>query len=295
MTSKRVLLLVNPKSRRGAEARADVVQMLSARGFSLILPSAEEMKDCSALIRRYAREAELVIVGGGDGSLNAAAPGLLDAQLPFGILPLGTANDLARTLGLPVTLEGALDVIVAGNTRRIDVGMVNDKPFFNVASLGISAQLAMSLTSQEKKRFGQFGYALAGLRVLLNARPFKALIIGPGTTARVRSYQIAVGNGLYYGGGMAVAEHASIDDGQLHLYSLEVKEVWKLALMAPAFRAGRHGTYQEVRVEDGSRFEVRTRKPKPINADGEIITHTPAVFGVRPAALDVFVPLVPMA
>lgn len=295
MTSKRVLLLVNPKSRRGAEARADVVQMLSARGFSLILPSAEEMEDCSALIRRYAQEAELVIVGGGDGSLNAAAPGLLDAQLPFGILPLGTANDLARTLGLPVTLEGALDVIVAGNTRRIDVGMVNDKPFFNVASLGISAQLAMSLTSQEKKRFGQFGYALAGLRVLLNARPFKALIIGAGTTARVRSYQIAVGNGLYYGGGMAVAEHASIDDGQLHLYSLEVKEVWKLALMAPAFRAGRHGTYQEVRVEDGSRFEVRTRKPKPINADGEIITHTPAVFGVRPAALDVFVPLVPMA
>jgi YegS/Rv2252/BmrU family lipid kinase len=295
MTSKRVLLLVNPKSRRGAEARADVVQMLSARGFSLILPSADEMEDCSALIRRYAQEAELVIVGGGDGSLNAAAPGLLDAQLPFGILPLGTANDLARTLGLPVTLEGALDVIVAGNTRRIDVGMVNDKPFFNVASLGISAQLAMSLTSQEKKRFGQFGYALAGLRVLLNARPFKALIIGPGTTARVRSYQIAVGNGLYYGGGMAVAEHASIDDGQLHLYSLEVKEVWKLALMAPAFRAGRHGTYQEVRVEDGSRFEVRTRKPKPINADGEIITHTPAVFGVRPAALDVFVPLVPMA
>ncbi|MDB5509586.1 MAG: lipid kinase [Hyphomicrobiales bacterium] len=294
MTSKRVLLLVNPKSRRGAEARADVVQMLSARGFSLILPSADEMEDCSALIRRYAQEAELVIVGGGDGSLNAAAPGLLDAQLPFGILPLGTANDLARTLGLPVTLEGALDVIVAGNTRRIDVGMVNDKPFFNVASLGISAQLAMSLTSQEKKRFGQFGYALAGLRVLLNARPFKALIIGPGTTARVRSYQIAVGNGLYYGGGMAVAEHASIDDGQLHLYSLEVKEVWKLALMAPAFRAGRHGTYQEVRVEDGSRFEVRTRKPKPINADGEIITHTPAVFGVRPAALDVFVPLVPM-
>lgn len=293
MTSKRALLLVNPKSRRGAEARADVVQMLSAAGFSLILPSAEEMEDCPALIRRYASEADMVIVGGGDGSLNAAAPGLLDAQLPLGILPLGTANDLARTLGLPPTLEGALEVIMAGRTRRIDVGMVNDKPFFNVASLGISAQLAMSLTSQEKKRFGQFGYALAGLRVVLNARPFKALIIGPRTTARVRSYQIAVGNGLYYGGGMAVAEHASIDDHQLHLYSLELKEVWKFVLMARAFRAGRHGTYQEVRVEDGSRFEVRTRKPKPINADGEIITHTPAVFKVLPAALEVLVPLAP--
>ncbi|MBX9740362.1 MAG: lipid kinase [Beijerinckiaceae bacterium] len=290
MTSKRVLLLVNSKSRRGEESRAQVVQSLSARGFSIVLPSAQEMEDCSALIRRRAQEVDLILVGGGDGSLNAAAPGLLDVQRPFGILPLGTANDLARTLGIPPTIEQALEVIVGGHTRWIDVGMVNDKPFFNVASLGISAQLAMSLTSQDKKRFGQLGYALAGLRVLLNARPFSALIIGPRTSARVKSYQIAVGNGLYYGGGMAVAEHASIDDHQLHLYSLEIKEVWKLALMARAFRAGRHGAFQEVRVEDGRRFEVRTRKPKPINADGEIITHTPAVFSVRPSALEVFVP-----
>lgn len=290
MQGKRVLLIVNAQSRRGAECLPLVVQRFNAQDFSVVLPSAEEMKDCSGLIRRSRGEVDLIVVGGGDGSLNCAARGLLEARLPFGIIPLGTANDLARTLGVPITLDAAIDVICAGHTRRIDVGDVNGHPFFNVASLGMSAELAMSLTSQEKKRFGQFGYALAALRVLMRARSFSARIIGPNSSVRVRSYQIAVGNGRYYGGGMAVQEHASIDDHQLHLYSLEVSDVWKLVLMAPAFRAGRHGTYQEVRVEDGHRFEVRTRRPMPINADGEILTRTPAVFSIHPAALDVFVP-----
>jgi diacylglycerol kinase (ATP) len=290
MQGKRVLLIVNAHSRRGAESLPLVVQRFSEQGFSVVLPSAEEMKDCSGLIRRSRGEVDLIAVGGGDGSLNCAARGLLDAGLPFGIIPLGTANDLARTLGIPVTLEAAIDVICAGHMRRIDVGDVNGHPFFNVASLGMSAELAMSLTSQDKKRFGQFGYALAALRVLMRARSFSARIIGPHSSVRVRSYQIAVGNGRYYGGGMAVQENASIDDHQLHLYSLEVSDVWKLVLMAPAFRAGRHGTYQEVRVEDGHRFEVRTRRPMPINADGEILTQTPAVFSIHPSALDVYVP-----
>ncbi|MDB5650255.1 MAG: lipid kinase [Hyphomicrobiales bacterium] len=290
MPGGRVLLIVNAQSRRGAESLPLVLQRFNEHGFQVILPSPEEMKDCSALIRRLRGEIDLVAVGGGDGSMNCAARGLLEAELPFGIIPLGTANDLARTLGLPVTIEAAVDVICAGHKRRIDVGDVNGQPFFNVASLGLSADLAMSLTSQDKKRFGQLGYALAGLRVLMRARSFSALIVGPHRSVRVRSYQIAVGNGRYYGGGMAVHENASIDDHQLHLYSLEVSDVWKLVLMAPAFRAGRHGTYQEVRVEDGNRFEVRTRRPMPINADGEIITQTPAVFSIRPSALDVFVP-----
>lgn len=293
MQGRRVLLIVNGQSRRGAESLPQVVQLLTARGYAMILPSPEDLKDCPDLIRRHKDSVDLVIVGGGDGSLNAAAPGLLDAGLPFGILPLGTANDLARTLGLPVTIEGALDVIVGGHTKKIDVGVVNERPFFNVASLGISAELAMSLSSQDKKRFGQLGYALAGLRVMTRARPFRALISGPGGVARVRSYQIAVGNGRYYGGGMAVHENASIEDHMLHLYSLEVKDVWKLVLMAPAFRAGRHGAFSDVRAVDGERFEVRTRKPRPINADGEIITQTPAIFTVRREALEVFVPAVP--
>lgn len=290
MAPRRVLLIVNSKSRTGAESLPTVMTALAARGFSVLLPSEEDMRDCAGAIRRMKDEVDLIVVGGGDGSLNCAAPGLLEAGRPFGIVPLGTANDLARTLELPVTIEEAIDVIAAGHTRWIDVGDVNGHPFFNVASLGISADLAMTLTPESKKRFGPLSYPIAAIRVLSRARPFSAEIISPNARARVRSYQIAIGNGVYYGGGMAVHESASIDDHQLHLYSLEMAAVWKLLVIAPSFRAGRHGAWKEVRVQDATRFEIRTRRPMPVNADGEIITTTPAIVSLRPAALEVFAP-----
>lgn len=290
MDRRRALLIINAKSRSGEASLPAVKTAFAAEGFSVLLPSAEEMRDCAAAIRRHKDEVDLIVVGGGDGSLNCAAAGLLEAKLPFGIIPLGTANDLARTLGLPLTIPEAVAVIAAGHRRRIDVGDVNGHPFFNVASMGLSAELALTLTPEHKKMFGPLSYAIAAARVLGRARPFSAEIISPHSRDRVKTYQVAIGNGVYYGGGMAVCEDAAIDDHQLHLYSLEMRAVWKLLVMAPDFRAGRHGAWQEVRVEDGQQFEVRTRRPMPVNADGEIITQTPAIFTMHPAALEVFVP-----
>ena len=89
---------------------------------------------------------------------------------------------------------------------------------------------------------------------------------------------------------MAIEESATIDDGHLDLYSLEVDRVWKLLLMAKAFREGRHGLWEEVRATKGERFEIRTRHPRPINTDGELVTFTPARFNLLPKAITVFAP-----
>jgi YegS/Rv2252/BmrU family lipid kinase len=239
---------------------------------------------------RHADEVDMVVVGGGDGTMNAAALGLAETGLPLGVLPLGTANDLARTLGIPFNLDPAVDVIVAGRTRRIDLGLVNGKPFFNVASIGLSAELAQKLTSDIKRRYGRLGYALVALKVLSQARPFSATIASETETARVKTLQIAVGNGRYYGGGNAVEKDAAIDDAHLDLYSLELQQAWKLALMARSFRYGEHGAWQEVRAVKAQEFDIRTRRPKPVNADGEIVTSTPAHFSIRPGAVTVFAP-----
>ncbi|MCM5558331.1 lipid kinase [Pleomorphomonas sp. JP5] len=288
---ERALILANPHSRSaGAGVDAAAAELRKA-GIDVLRPAWHEGESFSATIGRYRDKADFVVIAGGDGSLNAAAPALIESGLPLGILPGGTANDLARTLGLPLDMVGAARVIAGGRIRAIDVGEVNGKPFFNVASLGMSASLADRLTRETKRRWGRFAYALTATEVLIEARRFGAVIRrDDGDEVAVRSLQIAVGNGRHYGGGMIVEETAEIDDGRLDLYSLEFKDIWKLPFMALAFRKGRHGLAEDVRTMSGTRFEILTRRPMPVNADGEIVTRTPAVFRVLPGAIRAFVP-----
>lgn len=290
MQRRRALLLVNCNSRSGADQLAAAKDRLQAVGIEPVHRDCGTRDDMMALILEHGRNVDLVAVGGGDGTMNAAAPGLMKAGLPLGILPLGTANDLARTLGIAPNLDEAVRVIAAGHTRRIDLGDVNGHPFFNVASIGLSAELAQKLTRDVKRRYGRLGYAVTAFRILASAKPFRATITSQEGSVRVSTLQIAVGNGRYYGGGNAVEKDAAIDDEHLDLYSLELQRAWKLALMARSFRAGEHGAWQEVRAVRAKAFEIRTRHPRPVNADGEIVTETPARFTVTPAAVEVFAP-----
>ena len=287
---RRALLVVNPKARRGGAGLNELVARLEAAGVHVQTTAYDAPAEISPDIERRAADHDAVIVAGGDGTVNAAARGLMATGLPLGVLPFGTANDLARTLGIPFDVARAADVVAGGRLRAVDVGTANGHPFFNVASIGLSATLAKSITPGEKRRFGRLGYALAAFRVLLRARPFSAWITNQGETVRVKTLQIAVGNGRHYGGGNVVEATAAIDDGTLDLYSLEFENVWKLALMLRAFRSGAHGAWEEVRTHRCVEFDIATRKPRSVNLDGEILTETPVHFRIHPQAVRVFVP-----
>jgi diacylglycerol kinase (ATP) len=286
---RKVLLIANARSRRGA-AQDEARLALERSGLAVRVVRTESRNELTPLIIENAADVDAVVAAGGDGTMNGVADGILQTGLPLGILPMGTANDLARTLHLPMDLDAAAAVIAAGRQQRIDVGEVNEHAFFNVASIGLSAELADKLTPERKRRFGRLAYALTALHVLATARPFNASIETKGGTKRVKTMQIAVGNGKYYGGGMAVEAEACIADGRLDLYSLEFRKVWKLLLLAKSFRQGSHGLWQEVRTEKCTSFEIRTRKPRPVNTDGDLVTFTPARFIVKPKAISVFVP-----
>jgi diacylglycerol kinase (ATP) len=287
---RRALMLVNPRARRGTTALDPVISRLESGGIDVSVEKFESPDEVSADIARRGGAFDLAIVCGGDGTINSAARGLLLTGLPMGLLPMGTANDLARTLGIPDDLARAADVIIAGHRRRVDLGEVNGHPFFNVASIGLSAELARGLTADAKKRWGKLGYALAALKVLARAKAFRATIVSPTGEARVKTLQIAVGNGRHYGGGTVIAADATIDDGHLDLYSLEQDSVWKLLLLLGHFRRGTHGAWQEVRTDKSVEFDIRTREPMPVNTDGDIVTYTPAHFLIRPLAIEVFAP-----
>ena len=286
---RRALMLVNPNARRGPQALG-VVPRLAAGGLDVTVEQFTSPAEVSPDILRRAADTDLVIVCGGDGTIAAAGAGLFQSGLPMGVLPLGTANDLARTLGLPLDLNAAADVILRGRTERIDLGEVNGHAFFNVASMGLSADLARGLTQENKRRWGRLAYAFQAVQVLLAARPFEAQVVNRQETVALKTLQIAIGNGRHYGGGSIIHQDASIVDGHLDLYSLDPRAVWKLALLFGAFREGRHGLWAEVQTSKCVEFDVRTRTPRPINVDGDIVTQTPAHFVVRPSAIEVFVP-----
>ncbi|MHB2166329.1 lipid kinase [Alsobacter sp. R-9] len=287
---RRALMLVNPNARQGKTPLDRILERLGAGGIDAAVETFATPDELAADIARRRADMDLVIVCGGDGTINAAARAVMESGLPMGIMPMGTANDLARTLGLPMTLTDAAGVIAAGHTRRIDIGEVNGHPFFNVASIGLSAELAQTLSPDIKRRWGRLGYAIAAAKVLARAEPFSATITSRSGEDRVKTLQIAVGNGRHYGGGNVVEHTAEIDDAHLDLYSLELANVWKLALMLRSFRQGQHGAWKEVRTARCTEFEIRTRRPRPINTDGELVTETPARFVVRPGAIEVFAP-----
>ncbi len=288
--SRRALLLVNRQARRGAMSADIARRLLQQAGFTLVEPAREDTRGYSEIIIAYQHQVDVVIVGGGDGTLNAAAQGLIQCNLPLGILPLGTANDFARTLHIAPNLPDAVRVIAMGNTRSIDLGEVNGHLFLNVSSVGFSASLARNLTSAAKKKWGTAGYALAALKLLRQSRPFRATLQHAGGEERIKTVQFSVGNGRFYGGGMTVEKDAAPDDGRLDAYSLEVKHWWQILALFPALRRGTQGRWGSVRTLSGTAFTLHTRRAHDINADGEIIGTTPAHYRLIAGALQVFAP-----
>jgi diacylglycerol kinase (ATP) len=289
--TRKVLLLINHHARKGKQQIKIAVEKLQALGLELLEEEMPPPEQLSNVIRRYQGQVDTVIIGGGDGTLNAAIAGLIDTQIPLGLLPLGTANDLARTLQIPVELPQACQIIATGTPQPIDIGWVNGQHFFNVASLGLSVKITRQLTKEVKQRWGIFAYAVTAFKVLSKSRLFHAEIrLADGQTHRVKTIQIAVGNGRFYGGGMAVAHDAAIDDERLDLYSLGLQHWWQILALFPLLHRGHHASTPWSESWAGQEFYVQTRRPRSINTDGEITTSTPAHFRVLPKAITIFAP-----
>ena len=286
--SIRALLIINPNSRMGAEADiTEGIQLLESAGFVLIKTESKSAQDTSILIDRHHQEIEMVIVGGGDGSINSAADAVYRHQLTLAILPLGTANDLARSLGLPKDLLEVFKIIAANKHRRIDLGSFDGRYFFNAANIGLGTRVTRALTPEIKKRWGVLSYLYAAFAAFKRNRPFRATIVVDDTHYCVRSIQLAVGNGRFYGGGNLIDESATIEDGSLKLYSLPPQTMWELLMVAPWLRAGKQRQLERIFTAVGRRIEITAHPNREIYADGELASRTPSVFEIIPRAIAV--------
>ena len=284
----RALILTNPNSRNGQADLSAALETLRRGGIEPVMPPS----DCEVTeaIARVADDIDLLIVGGGDGTLHTVINARSNFDLPLGILPLGTANDLARTIGLPMDPQACAQVIVDGRKRRIDLGEINGRYFFNVASLGISTEVTRILNRDLKARFGVFGYLISLWRAAAKRRVIKADLRFEGRRHRCRAIQVSVGNGRHYGGGMTIAADADIDDGMLDVVVVAPQSLFPRVHHLLLFRLGRHELNRDIRHYRVTEIELDTGIALPITTDGELTTSTPARFRVLPKALDVFVP-----
>jgi diacylglycerol kinase (ATP) len=269
----RARLVVNERSRRGRAIRTLVRDELLGRGVEIV---GDGPIDC-------------IVAAGGDGTLVRLIPRAIELGVPVGLIPSGTFNELARTLGIPFEIGAACDAIVAGRTRTIDVARVNGVHYVNEASIGISSRAARLQTGEFKRRFGFLAVISSVLRALWYSRPMEAAVVFGQTLERFRTVQLTIANSSRFGGLFSVGD-AAIDDGWLDLYSVEIEGVREAFSVARAALQGKRQSVPGLRMLRSARFDVQTRRPHRISADGEPAGVTPAVFEVLPKALRVIVP-----
>jgi len=296
MTSRAAVLIVNSGSRTGQADFDEARRLLTDLGLPLL--DAFAVQDPATIPgivdEAIGRGARLVVLGGGDGTVSLVAPRLAGTEVVLGLLPTGTANDLARTLQLPTDLAGACEAVVNGKLVDVDLGRVGDDYFVNVASVGLSVGVTKALSPALKRRVGSLAYPVAAVQAYRRHTPFRARLEFPDGDHEPVDLedllQVAVANGRFYGGGNVAAPEAGIDEGHLDVYAIPrgtARQRWQVArhFVSGAFTERDHVLHLTTRA-----VRLITDPELPINVDGELSASTPVLFGQLRNGLKVMIP-----
>ena len=293
---KGAALIVNARSRTGERAFEEALERLLALGVGVgaSFPVHDPARLAETVRAAVLEGHDPIILGGGDGSVSSTVDFLAHHHATLGLLPLGTANDFARTLEIPTSLAGACETIASGNVVDVDLGVAGDNYYVNVASVGLSVAATRALSPFLKKNIGPLAYPVAALKAFVQHEPFVGRLTFPdGDHAPVeygRLLQVAVGNGRFYGGGMIVAPGSGMDDKTLDVYAIVLGRTRDLFGIARYLRSGDFVKSESVDHFRTSRVVLETEPDLPVNVDGELVAHTPEEFSVAPNALRVIVP-----
>ena len=289
-TIRSAALIVNARSRRGQKLFEQACAALADLPFPVDAHAVEDPEALEETVARaLAKKPDLVVLGGGDGTISGLVDLLVGKGVVLGVLPLGTANSFARSLGLPLDIEGAVEVLRNGKPRRIDLGMIDGDYFANCAAMGISPQIAETVPHTLKKLLGRVGYLGWAAWRFVKFRPF-TLIVGEGAAAtRLKVVEVRISNGPFHGG-TQVVDGADLQSGEIVVQAVvgHAKR-YLLRHWAAAF-AGHEMRHLDTREFRGKSLRVATEPPLPISIDGEVLAKTPVVARVAAAAIEVMAP-----
>ncbi|MFC7550541.1 diacylglycerol/lipid kinase family protein [Plantactinospora sp. GCM10030261] len=289
---RRAALVVNAHSRRGRAHHHAALARITAAGFELLgtYPVDRPGQLEAALAAAVDLGPDLLVAGGGDGTLSAAARVLAHRDMALGLLPLGTTNNFARTVGVPLDLDGAVGVLATGTVIDVDLGLAGDVRFANHVGVGLSADIMLKTPRRLKRISGRLAYPLTALALLVRHRPLRVTVRADGAAHEFRTHQVYVANGGFHAGRPITAD-TDADDRLLVAYP--VGGPTRRGLLRDTARNAATGHRRSVGDEPFlavGGLSLETDRPARVEVDGELCGRTPLRIGLDPNALRVMAP-----
>jgi diacylglycerol kinase (ATP) len=289
-----MLVIWNPDAGGGAslddqatERRAPIEAALRANGLDAELYQSDSEADTQRRVDSALEDdVATIVAAGGDGTVRSIAFRLLGRDVALGILPLGTAMNVARSLDIPLDLDGAASVLAAGRIRAIDVGEVRDRPFLEIASIGVGAEVLAGATEAGE---GRVRLALAMLRRALQQRRTRVRLQLDGRDVRGRALSIAVANGRFTGRGIELAPEASLEDGRFDVLLYAGVGPLRIAMDILRLVLGR-SNQPRIRRYRAATVRISSHRPLPVRLDSQDVGSTPVELVTRRGVLRVIAP-----
>lgn len=292
---KRAMLIINPSS--GKEKAKDfedqAVAILDQNHVDVTVKYTEKEGDAV----RFARAAcenhfNTLVAMGGDGTINEAVNGLaMETERPdFGFIPLGTVNDFARALGIPIQPMKALQVLGQQHTKPVDIGQINEHYFMNVLAVGAIAEAVYDVSPEQKSRFGPLAYLIEGAKALRDKTPFHLTISYDGKEWDGEAYIMLVALTNSVGGIESFARHAEVNDGYFHVFILRELSLPQVFKIIPDLFSGKLLNNGQVEYFAASHLKVESESDLVVNIDGDEGVRLPFEAKVMHNELNIFVP-----
>src|SRR6266487_1132466 len=298
-TQTSAIIIANPTAGsyvQHAHQIQETITFLRSSGWLAELKLTQAAGDARNLAREAVQQGINVVVAvGGDGTINEIIQELAGSETALGVLPGGTVNVWAREMGIPLDNEKARNILINGQTRRIDLGKINDRYFLLMVGIGIDGEVTHAVEKKPVKRFGVLGYLLVGTWLSLGYPAFRAFLKMDDRPVRTNAIQIVIGNTQLYAGAIKYTWQAKCDDGLLDVCIVRKRSVLGRIVVGISFLLHDKRRYQWVRYETGAAITIHTRHPVAIQIDGDCMGYThqggvPTTITVAPAALKVIVP-----
>jgi len=291
---ERALLIYNPTAGKEAvSSRLDkIISILEKEGFAVVPYATGGPGDATRKASQDSMKYETIIAAGGDGTLHEIINGLgqRPSSVKLGIIPTGTSNDFARALQIPPGIEEAARIIGQRKTQEVDLGIINDRLFINIAGGGVLTHISYAVPSKLKTYLGQLAYYAKSLEELPRLRPVHVRISTPEVTIEEDIMLFLTANSRSVGGFEHLAPRASLNDGLLDLIVVKRLNLGEFIHLAAKCLSGDHINHPKIIYLQTSKVEVSSKEKVSLNADGEYAGVLPCTINVLPKHVIVFTP-----